>query len=35
MSFATVDFYNHQTQNTKPGSGLRYSMNSQFSFKVV
>ena len=34
MNFATVDFYNHQTQNTKVNTGLHYNMNSQFSFKV-
>ena len=35
MSFASVDFYNHKTQHTKVSTGLKYNMNSQFSFKVA
>lgn len=30
-----MDFYNHNTENSKLGTGSNYNVNSQFSFKVT
>lgn len=30
-----MDFYNHNTENSKLGTGTNYCVNTQFSFKVT
>lgn len=35
ITFLTVDFYNHNTENSKLGTGVSYNVNTQFSFKIT
>lgn len=32
---ATVDFYNHNTETTRPVHGINCNLQSEFSFKVT
>lgn len=34
LILATIDFYNHDTENTRPIHGINNNLQSEFSFKV-